>query len=313
MQHSTVHVVRTKATATLNALRGAGRAALLSCIALTAWGGSAALAQDGAPTPPPVKLITLESQADWPTRRFFGRVVARRTIDLAFQVAGQIAEIPIEEGDVLDEGELIATLDLEPFELALERARLERERAERAYARLERLGPATTSQASIDDAATAQSLASVAEREAARALREATVKAPFKALVAQRYLDAFTTVATGQAIVRLHDMSEVRVEINVPEILFRRAQSAEEFVLYATLTGDDRPYRLAAREFNAETSQIGQTFLITLAFVGETDQRLLPGRDRDRDCDPQRAERRRLRAPERDRHRCGPRHQRHAV
>ncbi len=261
------------------------RVALLALAAVAAIVGGLAVfgpsveAQDAEPTPVlrPVKLITLETESAWPTRRFFGRVVARSTVDLAFQVGGEIHLFGVQEGDRLPQGATLARLDLEPFELTLRAAELTREQAARAYFRLAELGPQTASQASIDDAETARELAIVQQREAERALRNATLKAPFDLLVARRYVDAFTTVAAGQQVIRIHDMSELRVEIDVPEILFRQAQGPDDFVLYATLVGDAARYPLEAREFNAETSDIGQSFAITLAFTGAVDPRVLPG------------------------------------
>ena len=42
----------------------------------------------------PVKVMTVEHSGAGLTRTFFGRVSARQTVDLAFQVAGQMIEFP---------------------------------------------------------------------------------------------------------------------------------------------------------------------------------------------------------------------------
>lgn len=265
--------------------RAALAAAALSAAIFAAWtpitgGGGVASAQsepEGAVIIRPVKVATLAVEAERPTRRFFGRIVARSTVDLAFQVGGEITVFGIEEGERVPAGAVLAQLDLEPYELALRSAELALEQADRAYQRLERLGPQTTSQASIDDAETARDLAAVTKRQAERDLENATLTAPFDLLAASRYVDAFTTIQPGQQIIRVHDMGELRIDINVPEIIFRSAQGPEDFNLYAELVGDDATYPLIPREFNAETSEIGQSFVITLAFAGEADSRLLPG------------------------------------
>lgn len=225
----------------------------------------------------PVRLMVLEADSRWPERRFFGEVVARQTVDLAFQVSGQMVAFPVVEGQRLADGELIAELDLEPFELRLSQAQLRFEQAERTLDRAQQLGPGTVSQASIDDAQTETATARIAVREAEYALDRATLHAPFDALVASRLVANFTTVNAGTAVVRIHDMSELRVEIDVPEVLFRRVQASDVFDLYAVLTGSDHRYPLEVREFEAETSAIGQTYTITLAMVDVDDRLLLPG------------------------------------
>ena len=69
--------------------------------------------------PRPVKLMTIEAGAAPISRQFFGRVRARSTVDLAFQVPGQIISFPVTEGTPVKEGALVAQLDLEPFEREL--------------------------------------------------------------------------------------------------------------------------------------------------------------------------------------------------
>lgn len=226
----------------------------------------------------PVKLITLNSTIDAPERRFFGKIVAKQTVDLAFQVSGQIVKLPIVEGTRLEKGDLIAQLDLESFQLTLEQSKLELGQAQRNLARRQQLGPDTVSQVTIDDSETTASLAQVAVRNAEYSLRQATLNAPFDALIASRKVENFTTVTAGTSIVRLHDMSELRVEINVPEILFRQAQEGNDGVqIVAIIPEREKPIPLEFREFNAETSVVGQTYAITLAMVPTEDTKLLPG------------------------------------
>ena len=243
---------------------------LLSCLGL-----AAPAAAETAPKP--VKLLTVEERSAQVNRQFFGQVVARETVDLAFQVGGQIVEFPVIEGEPVPKGELVARLDLESFELALEQARLEKEQADRNLERLEKLKGSTVSQVSIDDARTAVGLAAIKVRNAEKALDDATLLAPFDALVAGRNVANFTTIAAGTPVVRLHDMSEVRIEIDVPEILFQRAGRDPDLELFAVFPTGPKRFPLAVREFNAETSTIGQTFRITMGMARPEGLNILPG------------------------------------
>ena len=77
----------------------------------------------GAETPPkPVKLMTTETGDARLERQFFGQVAAKQTVDLAFQVGGQVLKFPVTQGFLAPKGTLIAELDLEQFELKLEQA-----------------------------------------------------------------------------------------------------------------------------------------------------------------------------------------------
>lgn len=226
---------------------------------------------------PRVAFITdVQVGSDGVTRQFFGSVVARQTVDLAFQVGGQIVELPAQEGEFIPEGSLVAALDLEPFELQLRQAELQFEQADRTFARLEQLG-GTVSQAQRDDAETQVGLARVALRNAEVALENATLTAPFTALVASRNVANFSTIGAGTPVVRLHDMSELRVEIDVPEVLFQQAGDNADIRLEARFPTGDTTYALEVREFNAEASSVGQSFRATLALASGQQVNALPG------------------------------------
>lgn len=129
------------------------------------------------------KILEVQSEDGAVTRQFFGHVVARETVDLAFQVGGQIFELPLIEGARIDKGTVVAQLDLEPFELALDQARVQKDQAERTVERLQKLQGSTVSQVSVDDAETSLQLADIAVRNAERELNNATLLAPFDALL----------------------------------------------------------------------------------------------------------------------------------
>ena len=222
------------------------------------------------------KMMTVGSETGGVTRQFFGQVVARQTVDLAFQVSGQIVRFPADEGAEISEGSLIAQLDLEPFELQLQQAQLQADQAGRALERMTQLA-GSVSEASREDAETSFALATVALRNAEVALENATLRAPFDALVANRNVANFTTTSAGTPVVRLHDMSELRVEIDVPEVLFQRAGQDADVEFAARFPTGTRTYPLEVREFNAEASTVGQTFRLTLGMERASDTVALPG------------------------------------
>jgi len=117
---------------------------------------------------------------------------------------------------VINKGAVIARLDLEPFQLSLDQARVQKEQADRTLERLRQLQGNAVSQVTVDDAETQAKLAELSVRNAERSLRDAQLIAPFDALVASRYVANFSSISPGVQIARLHDMSELRVEIDVP-------------------------------------------------------------------------------------------------
>ncbi|WP_037308448.1 efflux RND transporter periplasmic adaptor subunit [Ruegeria halocynthiae] len=242
-------------------------------VALTVLATSA-VAQDAAK---PVKLMQVQETSPGFSRQFFGRVAARQTVDLAFQVAGQIVEMPVTEGFVIPKGELIAQLNQEPFQRRYDRAVLQRDQADRTVARLARLRGTSASQVAVDDAETAAQLADIAVRDAEYDLEQATLTAPFDALISSRAVESFTTVSAGTPIVRIHDMSELRIEVDVPEILFQRSAQQHDVTITAKFPTSDQVFPLQIREFDAESSSVGQTFRIQFGLTPPEGLQILPG------------------------------------
>ncbi|KUF10684.1 efflux RND transporter periplasmic adaptor subunit [Pseudoponticoccus marisrubri] len=225
----------------------------------------------------PVKLMTLSAEPVVLQRQFFGQVQARQTVDLAFQVAGQIEELDAEEGTQKARGDLIARLDLDRFERAVAQAQASYDKAVRDAERLQALSGQAASEVQVRDAETQLQLAEIALGDARDNLDHATLRAPFDALVARRLVANYATVAAGTPVVRLHDVSEIRVDIDVPEVLFRQAGAGEQVQFEAQLPGDSGRYPLVMREFETETASLGQTYTITLAFQESPGAFVFPG------------------------------------
>jgi len=225
----------------------------------------------------PVKLMTIEPLDTSMVREFHGRVTARSTVDLAFQTGGQIVDLHATEGARIPKGAVLAQLDLDPFQRSLDRAEANYELAASDLKRMETLGANVTPQAQIDAARTDAELAKVALDDARDALQDATLHAPFDALVAARAAERYATVSAGQSIVRLHDMSELWVEVQVPERIFRQVGASPDVEAVADLPERGITVPVEFRELMAETSSVGQTYRLSLAFTEEVPPTLLPG------------------------------------
>lgn len=213
------------------------------------------------------------------TRQFFGQVAALETVDLSFEVGGYIETLEAPEGASIEEGTVLARLDIAPFARAVERSRLALAQAERDLIRAQQLATRNvTSEVQAENLQTARDLADVALREAEAALADAAIIAPFKGIVADRLGTEFTTIQPGQPILRLHNMSETRVEFELPERLLAQIGDPSVVTFEGHLAGLSDPIPLAFREYRAETAQIGQSYTLSLAAELAADQLLLPGR-----------------------------------
>lgn len=214
------------------------------------------------------------------SRAVAGRVESARTVDIAFQVPGQIISLDVEPGDRIREGDVIAELDQADFDLAVDRAQasfdLANSELERASSLAER---GIAADARLDTVRSQFAQADVALREARRHLSQTRIVAPFDAIVARTFVEEYVNVTSAAPVARLQDVSEMRIMISLPEELAAIARSAPEgFDIVAgfrAVPGYTAP--LALRSFSTDADPTAQTNDVEFAITGNIDQRLLPG------------------------------------
>jgi len=229
--------------------------------------------------PRPAKVIKISDQIGLLSRRFTGRVEAVQTVDLSFQVAGRLIELPVLESQPITKGDLVARLDPEDYDRAVREAKLRVTQAKRDLDRLETLKERNViSQKSFDDQKNAYDLALEALDAATQNLEYTEIHAPFDGILTRRLIDNFTTVNVGSAVVRVQDVSEVQIDINVPEALFAKVTAnliASVHAEFPSIPG--RQFELIYREHSSEVNEVTQTYRVTLAMPPQADVRIYPG------------------------------------
>jgi RND family efflux transporter MFP subunit len=229
--------------------------------------------------PRPAKIFKVTDQIGLLERRFAGRVAAVKTVDLSFQVPGKLVKLPVLESQQVKEGDLIASLDTADYDRAVREATIKAEQAKRELDRLETLRDRSViSQSAYDEQKNKHDLALEALKEARQNLGYTTLTAPFDGIVSDRLVDSFTTVSVGTPVVRMHDVSEVQVDINVAEALFGRVTESEVVSIEARFPAyGDKLFPLQYREHSSQVDAVTQTYRITLAMSGDGAEQLSPG------------------------------------
>ena len=241
----------------------------------------------------PVRAIQVADVEGLRRRGFPGRASATQEIDLAFRVDGPLITRPVNVGDEVAAGDVVARIDPRDFEVDLRNvksqlaeARARAERAESDYRRLLNIfktDPGATSEAAIDqareqrDGATANVEALTASVASAQdALDDTTLKAPFDGVVVTTYVENFQNVRAKAPIVRILDNSHIEMVVNVPEDVISLASRVETVTLqFDAFAG--REFTGTIKEIGREASQTTRTFPITLIMEQPEDIRILPG------------------------------------
>ncbi|EHR39756.1 MULTISPECIES: efflux RND transporter periplasmic adaptor subunit [Alishewanella] len=228
---------------------------------------------------PTVKLYTVNGEDQASSRHFVGRIDAVSTVDLAFQVGGRVTELPVQQGQVVPAGELLAALDPADYRLAVEQAEVQLAQASRDLERgkpLREQGILTPS--AFDQLQTNFEIARVALENARRNLDYTQLKAPFDALVTRRIVERFATVAAGTPLLRVQNITELRVHINVPEQIMRQVRDTSDYLVSVRLSESaTERYPLAYREHATEVDPLTQTYQVSFAMPRLPDVNLLPG------------------------------------
>ena len=201
-------------------------------------------------------------------------------MDIAFQVPGQIIQLHVEPGDRIREGEVIAKLDQVDFELTVVRTQASFELAESEFERASSLAErGVAADARLDTARAQLAQADAALREAERRLEQTELVAPFDAIVARAFIEVNVNVTSAAPVLRLQDISEMRIVISLPEELAAIARaSPDAFDVVATfpaVPGYTAP--LVLRSFATDVDPMAQTYDVEFAITGKIDPRLLPG------------------------------------
>lgn len=132
--------------------------------------------------------------------------------------SGRLTEIAVEAGDKIEAGAVVARLDADSEEIALERARIAQGDAEASLERIKALratNTATTVQ--LKEAELAVENARLAVRDAALALDRRTITAPIAGIVGILPVEAGNYVTSQTTIATIDDRSRIIVDFWVPE------------------------------------------------------------------------------------------------
>ena len=220
-------------------------------------------APDLGPIVRPVGFATVGSE-DVARLSFPGTIQATDRAELSFRVAGDLVELPINEGDFIEAGQLVGQLDTRDFEIDVQeataifnQARAERDRYQRLYE------SEAVPLADLELRIAQRDVAAARLEQAHANLDYTTLTAPFGGWVGTRLRENFERVAAQESIITLHDIRFLEVVIDVPELMVARFQEGQGVDLVATFTAaPDQMYPLTLKEVAGEADPATRTYRV---------------------------------------------------
>ena len=262
----------------------------LVLVSLVGCGG----AEEVAPPPAsrPVKIFVVRGGAADAVRTFPGRVDATQRAELAFRVPGQLQQILVREGDMAEEGQVLARLDPADYELVLEDRQATYDNSRSNFERgKELIVDGNISRMDYDRMEANFRSASAALSLAQKDLEYTVLTSPFRGRVAERHVENFEDVLAKQTVFSLQDISQLDVIIDLPESVVRmvRADVSDEGSIgtdetvsstraFAQFEGrSDEQFTLLPKEIATRADDQTQTFWATFTMKAPTTFTVLPG------------------------------------
>lgn len=241
----------------------------------------------------PVRAIQIVDPSTIPSRPFPGVTRAEDRVNLSFRVSGPLVQFPVNVGDAVEKGQILARIDPRDFVVALDEieARLGKAEADLAFAesdferayRIQKRDPGAISERLVDEKrevrnrlrAEVKSLDAQIDAAEDR-LDDTELRAPYRGVVVAKFVDNFEFIQARQAIVRLLDTSSIEMVVDIPEALIRYIPYVER-VDVELGSIPNRIFPATIKEIGKEASITTRTFPVTLVMEQPSDVQVLAG------------------------------------
>ena len=190
--------------------------------------------EEGGGGPPvlPVVVESARSERIVETVDLVGTLLANERVTISPEIAGTVASIHFEEGDRVEEGDLLLRIDDSKLQASLREAEAAFELAESNLGRsrqlLERelISPSEHDQ-KVGEFAVAEATLNGRQEN----LRDAVLLAPFEGVMGERRISPGGYIETGETVSTLVDVTPVRASFEVPERYFRKLSAGQNIDL----------------------------------------------------------------------------------
>jgi membrane fusion protein (multidrug efflux system) len=259
------------------ALRGEGRG--LACWLLAAGiavSVSAAEAEDNKSTPVPVEAAKVVAAPLNEQVTAIGTLLSNEAVTISSEIPGRLQEIHFQEGQPIDKGAPLFTLDDSVYRAQLDDAEAKLKLAEQTNKRTSTLFTNKYATAQSADESASNLAVSTAAVELARVqLEKAHIVAPFSGIVGLRRVSVGEYITAGQALVNLEAIDPVKADFRVPEKFLPAIRVGQTIRIKVDAFPEDS-FEGKVYAIDPRLDVAGRSLLVR-AVVPNGDQRLRPG------------------------------------
>jgi membrane fusion protein, multidrug efflux system len=205
-----------------------------------------------------------------------GTILSDEAVTISSEIPGRLTEIHFQEGQPVEKGAPLFTLDESVYRAQLADAEAKLKLAEQNYKRTSQLFTNKYATAQSADEAISNVAVNKAAVELARVqLEKARIVAPFSGIVGLRHVSVGEYITSGQALVNLEAIDPVKADFRVPE-KFLPAIKVGQTIRIKVDAFPDAAFEGKVYATDPRLDVAGRSLLVR-AKVPNHDQRLRPG------------------------------------
>jgi multidrug efflux system membrane fusion protein len=261
------------------ALRTAGLGMTILSLAVLGIGCGEKPPKEAVPVVRPVKTLVVGAGLT-EGLTFPGTVRGSERADLSFQVSGPLVALPVDEGDRVSRGKLLARIDPTDFEITITQAEATYNKSVSDYRRYQRLYEKEAVPLADVELRRAQRDVTAAQLQQARTnLGYTYLKAPFSGRIGKKYAENFEDVRAKEPVLTLHRIDVVEVTIDIPESLVAglRGDGSTIRAFASFETHPDLEFPLTFKELSAQADAATQTYEAAFTMKQPAELNVFPG------------------------------------
>ncbi len=227
----------------------------------------------------PVKLLEVGVSNNEKNVSFPAIIAASATSDLAFSVGGSVAEVLIEEGQGVQQDQVIAKLDQRNYKNDLAAAQTQYDTAQAEYRRAKKLVVENAIARNVfEQRKTQRNVAQTTLDSVKKALEDTELRAPFAGVIADLQIDQFENVSPGSVVAVVQSTGAAEAVVQIPASLVANSENLQPIETNVAL--DAAPGVMIPATFHSaagQADQSTQTFEVKFAFTPPEGLLILPG------------------------------------
>ena len=224
----------------------------------------------------PVKVVKVSESSYMNSRNYVGTVEAVSSSSLSFEVMGNVSKVFVTEGENVQKGKLLATLDKATLQNSYNASLASLKEAQDAYNRMKSLydNGSLPEMKWVEVQSKLQQAVSM-EHISRKSLKDAGLHAPFSGVISSKSIEPGMNVMPGIEVMQLADINTVNIKIAVPEKEISRVNKGQQAEVRVGALGD-KLFTGVVSEKGIVANPLAHTYEVKIK-LNNTSHELMPG------------------------------------